>query len=186
MQHRHWCETVPAANSLQLKCSIQSIRREEAMLVIDRKLRHPRVCCGAVSAQKPEQILWELGQCSWLKIVPKFSLITIMLMIWGWEYDGRDPKGSHTFKVDASSWEHYLTMLSTAHDTSWSYFLTKDIATDNWGTQQSSVHSSSNKQTSLTAALSAHFLFLIETPEDHFWPIRMCLWRCSRQVNNAG
>lgn len=70
-------------------------------------------------------------------------------------------------KAGRRNHEGYLIMLSAAHDTSWSCFLTEGVASDNPGRQKYSLLSSSKEQTSLTAALSARFPFLAAITEEH-------------------
>ena len=86
-------------------------------------------------------------------------------MIWG--YGSRNTtKHFNILKADLRNHEGYLMMLSAAHDTFWSYFLTEGVASDKPGRWKYSLLGSSNEQTSLTAALSARFLFLTAIAED--------------------
>lgn len=66
-------------------------------------------------------------------------------------------------KADLGNWKCYLTMFYEIHDTSWSYFLTKGVDSDN---PEKGKCSLLLKGADVTAALFACFLFLTAIAED--------------------
>lgn len=86
-------------------------------------------------------------------------------------------------KADLGNCKCYLMISSEMHYTSWSYFLTKGIASDNPERGKSLLLL---KGADVIYCCPLCLLPISHSNVDCSCPIRMCLWQCSRLLNNTG
>lgn len=123
---------MPATNPLQLNVSFKG-RGESKNSSHRWKAEHSKDAVSVVLHQHKNQDrsskfpVSAFGLRSCLFFSPP---INIALMIWG--YGSKNTtKHFDVLKADLGNHECYMTMFSEIHDTSWSYFLTKGVASDN-------------------------------------------------------